>query len=199
MKATLLVELLTEELPPKSLRALSEAFGGSCRRSGKGAAEAARFPREAGFRDPSSPGDFHTGGRVACRRSRNGGHRPVRVRPSAGRGRLREEARGQRGITRAPRGRQGRGLCGAGEDRRPAARRGSRPARRGGAQVAPDPQADALGQRRHAVRPAGARPGDAARRARDAGHGARPFVLEPHQWPPLHGQGRARHRECRGL
>src|SRR5213075_2138902 len=27
-KATLLVELLTEELPPKSLRALSEAFGG---------------------------------------------------------------------------------------------------------------------------------------------------------------------------
>ena len=27
MKDTLLVELLTEELPPKSLRALSEAFG----------------------------------------------------------------------------------------------------------------------------------------------------------------------------
>ena len=65
-------------------------------------------------------------------------------------------------------------------------------ARRWRAQEAADPEDDALGRPRRGVRPAGARPRHAARRAGRAGHRAR-AVERPHDArPPLPGQGHDR-------
>ena len=180
---TLLVEILTEELPPKALARLGKAFADALRadlaRDGFLEASTARC---AGSRRRAARGRRSRSVRDARRRQAGRSRRAHRSksaldaqRPAdAGAARLRAQERRRGRSARAARHAQRQGVLLSRRWRKGAALDASaRVQSRGRAESAADTQSHALGQRRRRVRAARARPRDAARRARRSGRGAR--------------------------
>ena len=178
MQATLLVELLTEELPPKSLRALSEAFAEHVASESLAKARLADAKAaHAVFATPRRLAVLHRGrrertaqrtaqiGASAARRQRRPQQAVAGFAAQARRrgvaAREAHDAKGEVVVARVQRQARCSTRCSAGMRER-------------SAQGAADPEGDALGRGRRAVRAPGARARDAARRARRARHGARP-------------------------
>ena len=189
-RKNLLVELFVEELPPKALKKLGEAFAsaladepegagprGAMRRSSRRSRRRAAWPRTSRHVERAS----RRQGRVA---EADAGQRRPRRRGRSDAGTA-EEARERSAPMRrrcrtlqAPDRRQGRGaVLRQRRHRRDACRRPAEGARRG-AREAADPEGDAVPARRRLdqreLRAPGARPRRAARRRRRAGRGARP-------------------------
>ena len=205
MKATLLIELLTEELPPKALEKLSTTFANEV---------FAALKEQALLSENSVCTPFATPRRLAlsitevesaagrpCHRTQRPGRRVPGWMPTGKPTKALEGFMRSANVTfpqlqRVGR-RQGRILSSRASNRR-ASRWTSicRTSLIAGAEEAAGAEADALGRFGAPVRASGARPDHPARQARRDGGGAGADQRQRHQRPSLHVQRAGHDRQC---